>query len=199
MTALTLVTSTQPMVIQAGPPIRVQLPAGGWHVEFWAQPYGHTAVQVTDPAGLPVGWVASALVPVVSIDAGWSGWIHGSGGSRQWWALAIGHAPTEPDRPTVTFTRRTRRSRTALPLETADGLWVAHDGVWVGATVGRYTHVRLTARSETRARRLHLTTNLPAAYERPNPGGPRTGALVLEPAPDQTLRRPALGYDQAPW
>ena len=172
MTALTLATSTGPMmmrtgpmVMRTGPPVRVRLPAGGWHVVFWAQPGGRTAVEVTDPAGSTIGWAASTLLPAVSIDAAWSGWVRGSEGSRQCWALAIGHAPAEPDQPTVTFSRRTRGSRSALPRETVDGLWVAHDGLWVAATTGRYTHVRLTARSATHTRRLSLVMNPPGGRD----------------------------------
>ena len=41
-----------------------------------------------------------------------------------------------------------------LPPQTADGLWLALDGLWVAAATGHYTHVQLTARSVTHLRRL---------------------------------------------
>jgi hypothetical protein len=58
----------------------------------------------------------------------------------------------------VTFIRSTGRGRLKLPPQTVDGLWLVQDGLWVAAATGHYTHVRLTARSITRVRRLQLST-----------------------------------------
>jgi hypothetical protein len=138
--------------MQAGLPIRMWLPDGGWQVGFLARPDGRTAVEVTDPSGPVAHLVAGTGSPVLSIDAGWAG--NGAG----WWALAIGRVPAEAGRPAVIFTRGTRRAR-RTPPEAVDGLWVVHDGLWVAAVTGRYTHVRLTARSATRIRRLRLVTD----------------------------------------
>jgi hypothetical protein len=142
------------VVTQAGPPVQVRLPSGGWQVGFRMWPDGRTVIEVTDPGGALAGLVASAAVSIVSIDAGWAGWDAGPGGDRRWWALAIGHAPPATDQPAVTFIRGTGRGRLKLPPQTVDGLWLVHDGLWVAAATGHYTHVRLTARSITRLRRL---------------------------------------------
>jgi hypothetical protein len=164
MTALTAVTNTWLALTPARAPVRVRLPAGGWQVGFRAQLDGRTVVEVTDPGGSLAGLVASTRLPVLSIDAGWSGCAHGLAGVRQWWALAIGHAPAGAGQPAVTFTRRARRARCgrmALPPEAVDGLWLAHDGLWVAAATGHYTHVRLTERSVTQVQPLRLVTSLP--------------------------------------
>ena len=141
-------------VMQVAPLVQVRLPAGGWQVGFRTGPDGRTVVEVTEPDGALAGLVASAAVSIVSIDAGWAGWVAGPGGDRRWWALAIGHAPPAADQPAVTFIRGTGRGRLKVPPQTADGLWLALDGLWVAAATGHYTHVQLTARSVTHLRRL---------------------------------------------
>jgi hypothetical protein len=140
--------------MQAGLPVQVRLPVGGWQVGFRTRPDGRTVVEVADPDGALAGLVASAAVSILSIDAGWAGWARDPGGGRQWWALAIGHASPAADQPAVTFIRRTGRGRLKLPPQTVDGLWLVQDGLWVAAATGHYTHVRLTARSTTYLRRL---------------------------------------------
>jgi hypothetical protein len=142
------------VVMQAGLPVQVRLPAGGWQVGFRTRPDGRTVVEVTDPDGALAGLVASATVSILSIDAGWAGWARDPGGGRRWWALAIGHAPPAADQPAVTFIRWTGRGRLKLPPQAVDGLWLLQDGLWVAAAIGHYTHVRLTAKSTTRVRRL---------------------------------------------
>lgn len=144
--------------MQAAPPVQVRLPAGGWQVGFRTRPDGRTVVEVTDPDGVLAGLVASAAVSILSIDAGWAGWARGPGGDRRWWALAIGHAPSAVGQPAVTFIRRTGRDRLTLPPQKVDGIWLVQDGLWVAAASGRYTHVRLTARSVTRVRRLQASS-----------------------------------------
>jgi hypothetical protein len=157
--------STGPAMTQPGPLVGVRLLTGGWRVGFRVRPDGRTVLEVTDPAGALAGLAAAIRLPFLWIDAGWAGCAYGPGRGRQWWALAIGHVPAGADQPTVTFSRRTRRrrrGRIVLPPVAVDGLWVARDGLWVGAAAGRYTHVRLTAGSGTRTQRLHLVTDLPA-------------------------------------
>jgi hypothetical protein len=163
MTELMAVTGTAPTVMSAGPQVRVRLPAGGWQVGFRFQLDGRMVVEVTDPGGSLVGLVASTQLPVLSIDGGWIGSAPGLAGVRQWWALAIGHVPAGTGQPAVTFTRRIRRGRIALPPGAVDGLWVAHDGLWIAAAAGHYTHVRLTARSVTQVQALRLVTDPPTA------------------------------------
>src|SRR5690349_15966542 len=59
-------------VMQAGPPVQVRLPSGGWQVGFRTGPDGRTVVEVTDTNGALAGLVASAAVSILSIDAGWA-------------------------------------------------------------------------------------------------------------------------------
>jgi hypothetical protein len=163
--ALTPMSHPRPAVRPTGPPIRVRLPAGGWQVGFRAQPDGRTVVEVTDEDETLAGLMASGRLPILSIDAAWRGVTSDPGGRRQWWALAIGHAPAEAGLPSVTFTHGTgvtgHGPSTPQPPP-VDGLWVAHDGLWVAAAAGRYTQVRLTARSATQVRRLRPVTARPA-------------------------------------
>ena len=162
MRTLTPTSSSGLAVMQAGPPVRVRLPAGGWQVGFRVQQGGRTVVEVTDAGGSLAGLITSTRLPLLSIDASWSGSVPVPGGDRQWWALAIGHSPAGAGQPVVTFTRRARRAlrgHAALPPDVVDGLWVAHDGLWVATATGRYTLVRLTARSATRVQRLHPSSS----------------------------------------
>lgn len=166
MAELTPLTSTGPTVMPVGLPVQVRLPIGGWQVGFRVQREGRTVVEVTDPGGSLAGLVTSTQLPVLSINAGWSGFAPDLAGVRQWWALAIGHVPAGTGQPDVTFirrARRTRRGRMTLPLEAVDGLWIAHHGLWIAAAAGHYNHVRLTSRSVIHVQRLRLVTDLPAA------------------------------------
>jgi len=158
----------------AGPLVGVRLLTGGWQIKFRVQADGRTVLEVTDPAGSLAGSAATIRLPFLWIDAGWADCARGSSRDGQWWALAIGHTPTGAGQPTVTFsrkTRRRRRGRTILPPVVVDGLWVVHDGLWVAATAGRYTHVRLTAGSGTRIQRLRLVTDRLQQLARSAPGG----------------------------
>ena len=114
----------------AGPQISARLPVSDWQIQWRRQPDGRTILEVTDQAGNLTGLVASTRLPIVSVDAAWRGTRRRADGTRQRWALAIGHAPP-PDGPlTVTFTHRARR--TTIHPATMDGLWVA-------AATGHYT------------------------------------------------------------
>ena len=150
-------------IAPAGPPIRVRLPVGGWQVGFRIQPDGRTVIEVTDQDETLAGLVTSTRLPITSIDASWSGLTRDPAGGRHWWALAIGHVPVDASQPTVTFTRRTRHRPGAASPDAVDGLWFAHDGLWVAAATGHHTLARLTARSATRVRRLRPVTGRPAA------------------------------------
>ena len=90
--------------------------------------------------------MASTRLPLLSIDAGWRGSVHVAGGGRQWWVLAIGHAPAREGRPAVTFTRRVRRGEgghALPPPDTVDGLRIAHNGLWVAAASGGHPASRI--------------------------------------------------------
>ena len=156
-------------IAPADPPIRVRLPVGGWKVGFRIQPDGRTVIEVTDQDETLTGLVASTRLPITSIDAGWSGLTRDPAGGRHWWALAIGHVPADAGQPAVTFTRRTRHRPGVAPPDAVDGLWFAHDGLWVAAATGHHTLARLTTRSATRVRRLRPVTARPAATAQAHP------------------------------
>jgi hypothetical protein len=86
----------------------------------------------------------------VSVDGAWRGTRRCPDGSRQRWALAIGHACT-PDGP-LTFTRRAHRT-TNHPA-TMDGLWVA-------AVIGHYTAARCYTPATASALQLRPVTTRP--------------------------------------
>ncbi len=89
----------------------------------------------------------------MSVDGAWRGTRvtrRGADGTRQRWALAIGHAPDGP--LTVTFTRRARR--TTIHPATVDGLWVA-------AVTGHYTAARCHTPAAASARQLMPVTTRP--------------------------------------
>lgn len=139
------------------PVIQIRMPIGGWRVGFRLRPNGRTAIEVTDPAGSLAHLVTSTRLPTLSIEAGWADRTRDYRGGTHWWALAIGHVPADAGRPTATFICRTHQApgnKAALSLHAVDGLWVVYDGMWVAAVVGHYTHIQLTARSETHLRCL---------------------------------------------
>ena len=60
MIGLTPTSSSAAM--QAGLPVRMWLPDGGWQVGFLVRPDGRTAVQVTDPSGCVADLVAGTRI-----------------------------------------------------------------------------------------------------------------------------------------
>jgi hypothetical protein len=145
-------------MMRSRPRVQVRLPVGGWQLCFQAQAESRTLIEVTDARGSLVGLVLSGEHEAPpSIAEAWHGRVCAPSGCRQWWALAIGHASADEGQLAVIFTRRTRSSS---GLEAVDGLWLVHDGLWVAATTGRYTHVRLTTRSDTHMRRLQQLTKV---------------------------------------
>ena len=101
---------TRSAATAAWPQISARLPVSDWQIRWRRQPDGRTVLEVTDQPGNLTGLVASTHLPIVSVDGAWRGTRRGADGSRQQWALAIGHACT-PDGPlTVTFTSRGRRT-----------------------------------------------------------------------------------------
>jgi hypothetical protein len=139
-------------VTAARPQISARLPVSDWQIRWRLQPDGRTVLEVTDQAGNLTGLVASTRLPVVSVDGAWRGTRRSADGSRQRWALAIGHART-PDGPlTVTFTRRAHR--TTIHPATVDGLWAA-------AVTGHYTAARCHTPAGASALQLMLVTTRP--------------------------------------
>jgi hypothetical protein len=141
-----------------------RLPAGGWQVGFWTDASGRTLIDIADPSGALAYRLASARRAAPSIDAGWTGCGSSPDGDAQNWALAIGHAPAGQSH-IVSFTRHTPAAphdRVTLPPHASSGLWTVHNGLWVAAATGCYTHVQLTTQSTTRLHPLHQAMNQPA-------------------------------------
>jgi hypothetical protein len=144
--------ATRSAATTARPQISARLPVSDWQIRWRRQPNGRTILEVTDQAGNLTGLVASTRLPIVSVDGAWRGTRRSADGSRQRWALAIGHAST-PDGPlTVTFTHRARR--TTIHPATVDGLWVA-------AVTGHYTAARCHTPAAASALQLMPVTPLP--------------------------------------
>ena len=122
-----------------------RLPVSDWQIRWRRQPDGRTVLEVTDQAGNLTGLIASTRLPITSVDGAWRGTRRRADGSRQRWALAIGHASTTDGPLTVTFTRRA--SRTTIHPATVDGLWVA-------AVTGHYTAARCHTPAAASARQL---------------------------------------------
>jgi hypothetical protein len=162
MTAASPAAATGPMATgsaatAARPQVSARLPASarlqvsGWQIR-WRQQDGRTVLEVTDQAGNLTGLVASTRLPIVSVDGAWRGTRRSADGSRQRWALAIGHA-YPPDGPlTVTFTGRAHR--TTIHPATVDGLWVA-------AVTGHYTTARCHTPGGASALQLMPVTTWP--------------------------------------
>ena len=131
------------------PTLWARLPAGGWQVGFWVDNHGRRLVDVADSLGSLAYRLASARRAAPSVDAGWSGSVLSPDGDDQGWALAVGHAPTGLGHVVsfVRMTSETGRDQVTLPPGAMSGFWLAHDGVWVAAATGSYTHVRLTTQS----------------------------------------------------
>jgi hypothetical protein len=136
----------------ARPQISARLPVSDWQIRWRRQPDGRTVLEVTDQAGDLTGLVASTRLPITSVDGAWRGTRRTADGSRQRWALAIGHASTTDGPLTVTFTRRGRR--TTIHPATVDGLWVA-------AVTGHYTAARCHTPAAASARQLTPVTPRP--------------------------------------
>jgi hypothetical protein len=156
MTAASPASATGPMPTRsaaaAWPQISARLPVSDWQIWWRRQPDGRTVLEVTDQAGNLTGLVASTRLPIVSVDGAWRGTSRRADGSRQRWALAIGHA-CAPDGPlTVTFTSRARR--TTIHPATVDGLWVA-------AVTGHYTAAHCHTPAATSALQLMPVTTRP--------------------------------------
>jgi hypothetical protein len=148
----------------ARPRISVRLPASDWQIQWRRQPDGRTILEVTDQAGNLTGLAASTRLPIVSVDGAWRGTRRSADGSRQQWALAIGHASTPDGALTVTFTSRARR--TTIHPATVDGLWAA-------AITGHYTTAHCHTPATASALQLMPVTR-GHRHAEPRPRHPRT-------------------------
>jgi hypothetical protein len=130
------------------------LDVSGWTLHRRRQRNGRTVIEIADDYGDLVGLITSARLPMLSVDSAWRGRGYDVSGTRQWWALAMGHASVKDEDPVVTFTRRIRARgyphRTAVRPQRLDGLWVA-------AIPGLYTAVSCRQGTELRIRRLAPT------------------------------------------
>jgi len=150
--AATGLMATGSAATAARPQISARLPVSDWQIRWRLQPDGRTVLEVTDQAGNLTSLVASTRLPIISVDGAWRGTRRTADGTRQRWALAIGHA-CPPDGPlTVTFTRRGRR--TTIHPATVDGLWAA-------AVTGHYTAARCHTPAAASARQLTPVTTRP--------------------------------------
>jgi hypothetical protein len=135
--------------VDAGPEI-----GPGWHIHQGLQRNGRAAIEVTDDTGELIGLIASTDLAMLSIDAAWRGRSTRPDGTRQWWALAIGHASVGEDDPVVIFTRRVgARGQHAHPSRTLvrPSLW---RGLWIAGVPGLHTTITAEQGPEHRIRRL---------------------------------------------
>jgi len=84
--------ATRSAATAARPQISARLPVSDWQIRWRRQPDGRTVLKVTDQAGNLTGLVASTRLPITSVDGAWRGTTRTADGTRQRWALAIGHA-----------------------------------------------------------------------------------------------------------
>jgi hypothetical protein len=131
---------------------RIPLPLEGWHLRHTMQANGRSVVEVSDATGDLVGLITSTSLPILSVDAAWRGVGYDAAGERQWWALAMGHAPADDDaEPVVTFTRRAGRR---LPARRAVVRPLRIQGLWVASTPGLWAAVSCRQGTDHQVRRL---------------------------------------------
>jgi len=127
------------------------LPISGWRLRRRLQPNGRAVIEIADETDDLIGLITSTHLPILSVDAAWRGRAYLADGTRQWWALAIGHAPATDDEPAVTFTQRLgalgNPRRTVVRPSRLQGLWIA-------AVPGLHTTVTFRQGPEQRTRRL---------------------------------------------
>jgi hypothetical protein len=136
---------------ESASPHGTPLPLSGWRLRRRVQPNGRAVIEIADETDDLIGLITSTDLPILSVDAAWRGRARLADGARQWWALAIGHAPATDDEPAVTFTRRLgargNARRTVVRPSRLQGLWIA-------AAPGVHTTVSVRQGPEHRIRRL---------------------------------------------
>jgi hypothetical protein len=142
---------TDAMLEEAGGPEGALLPVSAWRLHRRVQRNGRAVIEIADRTGDLVGLITSARLPMLSVDAAWRGRGYDAEGTRQWWALAIGHASASDKQPVISFTRRIRPR--GYPRHTVVRPSLVQ-GLWVAAVPGLYTTVTCKQGPEYRVRRL---------------------------------------------
>jgi GNAT superfamily N-acetyltransferase len=135
------------------------LPIAGWSLHRRTQRNGRAVIEINDDTDELIALITSTSLPMLTVDAAWRGRGYAVDGTRQWWAVAIGHASTNDDDPLVTFARRVgprgNARRTVVRASRLQGLWIA-------AAPGLHTTVACRQGPEHRIRRLAPTPRVPA-------------------------------------
>jgi hypothetical protein len=146
-----LAAPSDALLDESASPDGTPLPLSGWRLRRRVQPNGRAVIEIADETDDLIGLITSTHLPILSVDAAWRGRAYLADGTRQWWALAIGHAPAGDDEPAVTFTRRLgargNPRRTVVRPSRLQGLWIA-------AVPGLHTTVSCRQGPEQRIRRL---------------------------------------------
>jgi len=129
------------------------LAISGWRLRRRVQHNnGRAVIEISDDSGELIGLITSTSLPILSVDAAWRGRGQQVDGTRQWWALAIGHASAADEDPVVTFLRRVGphgiSRRTVVRPALLHGLWVAAvPGLHTAVTCsqGPHHHIRRLA------------------------------------------------------
>jgi hypothetical protein len=136
------------------------IPLSGWRLSQRLLANGRVAIEINDDTGDLVGLITSTNLPMLSVDGAWRGRATRADGTRRWWALAIGHATTSDDDPTVTFTRRL--GPYGIPHRTVVRPALLH-GLWIAAVPGPHTTVTCRQGTGHRIRRLDAAPRWHAA------------------------------------
>jgi hypothetical protein len=132
-------------------PDGMPLPISGWRLCQRVQRNGRAVIEISDDTGDLIGLITSTSLSILSVDAAWRGRGQQVDGTRQWWALAIGHASAADEDPVVTFIRRVGPHgiprRTVVRTSRLQGLWIA-------AAPGLHTAVICRQGPQHRIRRL---------------------------------------------
>lgn len=127
--------------------------AGGWNARRVSD-HGRTRVEVRDTGGGLVGLVSSTRLPIASVDGAWRGFDYAADGTRQWWALAVGHA-----RPgahvSLTFSRLILNKRLHRLIVTAE----VSANLWIASVSGQFTTVTFHQGADEEVWRLRPTQN----------------------------------------
>ncbi|MDT4909466.1 MAG: hypothetical protein QOI69_2707 [Pseudonocardiales bacterium] len=143
--------STHPLLDEAASPDGTALPISGWRLRQRVQRNGRLAIEINDDTGELVGLITSTTLPMLSVDGAWRGRTQLADGTPRWWALAIGHATSSDDDPSVTFTRRLGPHGNPRHSVVRPTLL---QGLWIAAVPGLHTTITCRQGPEYRIRRL---------------------------------------------
>jgi len=148
---------------QSESPDGLPLPISGWSLHRRVQRNGRAVIEINDETDDLMGLITSTTLPMLTVDAGWRGRGPAEDGTRNWWALAIGHATTNEDDPVVTFVRRI--GARGYPRRTVVRPWRLR-GLWIAAAPGLHTSVICRQGPQRRIRRLAPIPRLQAVTQR---------------------------------